>query len=363
MLVPLIALQTQYRTIREEIRTAIDAVLERQKFILDTEVASLEREIAELCGARFAVGCASGTDALLLSLLALNAGEGDEVITASYSFFSTAGMISWIGAKPVFVDIDPRTFLLQPGQVRQKVTSKTKAVIAVHLFGQCSRMEELDGLGVPVIEDAAQAIGAARKGKPAGSLGITGCFSFFPTKNLGGYGDGGMITTNDETAATRIRLLRAHGQGSTKYLHQMTGTNSRLDELQAAVLRVKLKHLVEWNRKRNENARYYYEHLKDLPLDLPAVEPGNSHIYHQFVIKTVDRDRLQKFLSEKGIGTAVYYPLPLPLQPCFAGLGHKRGDFPDAEQCAETSLALPVYPELTEQQLDFVASQIHNFFH
>ncbi len=339
----------------------MDTVLTRQKFILDTEVASFEREIAELCGTRFAIGCASGTDALLLSLLALQIGEGDEVITTAYSFFSTAGMISWIGAKPVFVDIDPRTFLMRPEQVRHRITSKTKAIVAVHLFGQCARMQELEDAGIPVIEDAAQAIGASQKGKAAGSLGITGCFSFFPTKNLGGYGDGGMITTNEDAIADRLKLLRAHGQGSTQYLHEIVGTNSRLDELQAAVLRVKLKHLGEWNRKRNENARYYISRLQGLPVELPALEPGNAHIYHQFVIKSPSRDRLQSFLSDQGIGTAVYYPVPLPLQPCFSSAGYKQGEFPDAEQCAKTSLALPVHPELTEQQLDYVASQINSF--
>jgi len=362
MQVPLVDLQTQYSTIREEIRAAVDTVLTRQKFILDTEVASFEREIAEFCSARFAIGCASGTDALLLSLLSLRIGEGDEVITTAYSFFSTAGMISWIGAKPVFVDIDPRTFLMRSEQVRHKITSKTKAVVAVHLFGQCARMEELEDLGIPVIEDAAQAIGASHKGKMAGSLGITGCFSFFPTKNLGGFGDGGLITTNNEAIAAHLKLLRAHGQGSAKYLHEIVGTNSRLDELQAAALRVKLKHLAEWNAKRNENARYYYSRLQDLPVELPALEPGNAHIYHQFVIKSQARDRLQNFLSEKGIGTAIYYPVPLPLQPCFSNSGYQLGEFPDAEQCANTSLAIPVHPELTEQQLDFVASQVSNFF-
>lgn len=362
MQVPIIDLQKQYESIREEIRIAMDAVLAGQKFILDTQVALFEEEIAQLCGTRFAIGCASGTDALLLSLLALQIGQGDEVITTAYSFFSTAGMISWIGAKPVFVDIDPRTFLMRSEQVRQRITSNTKAVVAVDLFGQCARIEELEDAGIPVIEDAAQAIGASRRGKAAGSLGICGCFSFFPTKNLGGYGDGGMITTSDETLAARLKLLRSHGQGSTKYLHEIVGTNSRLDELQAAVLRVKLKHLAEWNRKRNENARYYFSRLQGVPVELPSLEPGNAHIYHQFVIKSPSRDGLQSFLSDKGIGTAVYYPVPLPLQPCFSSAGFKQGEFPDAEQCANTSLALPVHPELTEKQLDFVSSEIISFF-
>ncbi len=337
-------------------------MLAGQKFILDTQVASFEEEIAQLCGTRFAIGCASGTDALLLSLLALQIGEGDEVITTAYSFFSTAGMISWIGAKPVFVDIDPRTFLMRPEQVRDRITSRTKAVVAVDLFGQCARIEELEDGGIPVIEDAAQAVGASRNGKAAGSLGITGCFSFSPTKNLADMVTVGIITTVDQTITARLRLLRAHGHRSTKYLHEIVGTNSRLDELQAAVLRVKLKHLLEWNLKRNENARYYISRLQDLPVELPSLEPGNTHIYHQFVIKSPSRDRLQRHLSENGIGTAIYYPVPLPLQPCFSSGGHQQGEFPDAERCAETSLALPVHPELTEQQLDFVTSQIITFF-
>jgi dTDP-4-amino-4,6-dideoxygalactose transaminase len=362
MQVPLIDLQAQYATIREEIGRAIERVLTRQKFILDTEVEGLEAEIAAECGTGFAIGCASGTDALLLSLLGLDLKEGDEVITTGYSFFSTASMIAWLKAKPVFVDVDPDTFNMNTADVRRCITARTRAIIAVHLFGQCCEIEELKANGLPVIEDAAQAIGSLRDEKPAGSFGITGCFSFFPTKNLGGYGDGGMISTNDEELAARLKMLRTHGQGVRQYLHPLLGTNSRLDELQAAVLRVKLKHLADWNRKRNENAAHYRRELADLPLQLPVIDSRNVSNYHQFVIKTRERDRLKAALTEKGIGTAVYYPVPIPYQPCFDTLGYKPGAFPNAESCAATSLALPVYPELTQPQLEAVTSAIRSFY-
>ncbi len=325
-------------------------------------MAGLEKETTEFCSTRFAVACASGTDALLLSMLALNIREGDEVITTSYSFFSTAGMISWLKAKPVFVDIDPGTFNLRTDEVASKVTPRTKAIIAVHLFGQCSKIEDLTRLRIPVIEDAAQCIGAVRNGRPAGSTGVTGCFSYFPTKNLGGYGDGGMIATQNEEIAKRLRILRAHGQDSQQYLHHLVGTNSRLDELQAAILRVKMKHLAEWNSKRQKNADFYSENLKGFPLQVPQIDAGNTSTFHQYVIKTKTRNALKEALSAKGIGTAIYYPVPLPLQPCFSDLGHKPGDFPNAEECAATCLALPIYPELTQGQLESVVSGIRTFF-
>jgi dTDP-4-amino-4,6-dideoxygalactose transaminase len=362
MKVPLIDLQAQFRSIQLEVHQAIELVLAKQKFILDEEVLLFENGIAELTQTRFAIGCASGTDALLLSLHAAGIVAGDEVITTAYSFFATGGMISWLGAKPVFVDIDPQTFNMLPDQVAQKITAKTKAILAVHLFGQCCQIEQLMNFDLPVIEDAAQAIGSMRNGKPAGSTGISGCFSFFPTKNLGGYGDGGMIVTADEAFAKKLRMLRAHGQESERYHHNFIGTNSRLDELQAAVLRVKLKYLEQWNEKRARNAAYYNEHLKHLPLELPGLDTANLSNFHQYVIKCKKRDRLRNYLSDHGIGTAVYYPLILPLQPCFAELGYKAGDFPNAEKCAETSLALPVYPEITAEQLEFVVHHISRFF-
>jgi dTDP-4-amino-4,6-dideoxygalactose transaminase len=362
MKVPLIDLQAQYRTIQEEIRQALEAVLQRQKFILGEEVRGLENEIAEWTGSRFAVGCASGTDALLLSLLALQIGSGDEVITTSYSFFATAGMISWVKAKPVFVDIDPDTFNLRTDQIASRITPRTKAILAVHLFGQCCPMEELTQFHLPVIEDAAQAIGSTRHSKQAGSFGISGCFSFFPTKNLGAYGDGGMIVTQDEDFAHKLRVLRSHGQETQRYHHERIGTNSRLDEIQAAVLRVKLKKLKQWNEKRRQNAAYYNEHLRNLPFRLPVIEQDNLSNFHQYVIQTDQRDALKNYLTENGIGTAIYYPIALPLQPCFSELGHKSGDFPNAERCSVTSLALPIHAELTQQQLEFVADKVFRFF-
>jgi dTDP-4-amino-4,6-dideoxygalactose transaminase len=362
MNVPLIDLKAQYSLITTEIQQAIDRVLSTQKFILDQEVQCLEKEIAELTKTSFAIGCGSGTDALLLSLLALNVQPGDEIITSAYSFFATAGMISWVGAKPVFIDVDPKTFQMRTDQVSRKINSKTKAVIAVHLFGQCCRMEELLKLELPIIEDAAQAIGSSRNGKVAGSVGATGCFSFFPTKNLGAYGDGGIITTQNADLAQKIRMLRTHGQEFQSYSHTMVGTNSRLDEIQAAILRVKMQHLEKWNQQRCHHAAFYNSRFSHLPLSLPQIEPGNSSNFHQYVIRCEERDRLRSFLKSHGIGTAIYYPTILPLQPCFLHLGYKEGDFPEAELCAKTSLALPIYPELTNEQLEYVVHHISQFF-
>jgi dTDP-4-amino-4,6-dideoxygalactose transaminase len=362
MKVPLIDLKAQYSLIKTEIHEAIDRVLSTQKFILDREVQSLEKAIAELTKSTFAMSCGSGTDALLLSLLALNVQPGDEIITSAYSFFATAGMISWVGAKPVFVDIDPNTFQMRTDQVSAKINSRTKAIIAVHLFGQCCKIEDLMNLELPIIEDAAQAIGSIRNGKVAGSTGTTGCFSFFPTKNLGAYGDGGLITTQNADLAQKIRMLRTHGQEFQSYSHSMIGTNSRLDEIQAAILRVKMNHLEKWNQQRVQNAAFYNSRLSHLPLSLPKIDPGNTSNFHQYVIRFEERDSLRSFLSAQGIGTAVYYPIVLPLQPCFHHLGYKEGDFPDAELCADTSLALPIYPELTTEQLDYVVHEISRFF-
>jgi dTDP-4-amino-4,6-dideoxygalactose transaminase len=362
MKVPFINLKAQFAAIRDEIAQAIDRVLDSQQFILSTEVAGFESQICQYSGAKHAIACASGTDALLLSLIALGVNPEDEIITTPFSFFATAGMIAWLRAKPVFVDIDPQTFNFKTEKVQAKISSRTKAIIAVHLFGQCCRIDNLKNLDVPIIEDACQSIGAERNGKQAGTFGKTGCFSFFPTKNLGGYGDGGMITTNDASIASVLRELRTHGQSTQPYLHERIGTNSRLDELQAAVLRTKLHHLDRWNDQRNRNARFYLETLKDLPIQLPWVDDGNKHIFHQFVVRSSDRDRLKSFLAERGIGTAIYYPVPLHLQPCFKHLGHKRGDFPEAERCAVEVLALPIYPELSQEQLEYVSESIRSFF-
>ncbi len=362
MKVPFINLNAQYAAIRSEIGQALDRVLNSQQFILGKEVAEFESEVCHYTGAKHAIACASGTDALLLSLIALGVNPEDEIVTTPFSFFATAGMIAWLHAKPVFVDINPETFNFQADRVAEKITSRTKAIIAVHLFGQCCRIENLQKLEVPVIEDACQSIGAERNGKQAGTIGTTGCFSFFPTKNLGGYGDGGMITTNDDSIASVLGELRTHGQSEEPYIHTRIGTNSRLDELQAAVLRTKFNHLNLWNDQRNRNARYYLETLKDLPIQLPRVDEGNKSIFHQFVIRSSKRDGLKSFLAEKGVGSAIYYPVPLHLQPCFKNLGYKRGDFPEAERCASEVLALPIYPELSQDQLQYVSETIRSFF-
>jgi dTDP-4-amino-4,6-dideoxygalactose transaminase len=362
MKVPFINLQAQYASIRGEIAQSLDQVLQSQLFILGTQVAEFEKELCHYTGAEHAIACASGTDALLLSLIALNVQPDDEIITTPFSFFATAGMIAWLRAKPVFVDIDPQTFNFKTDQVAAKITLRTKAIIAVHLFGQCCRVENLQKLDVPIIEDACQSIGAERNGQQAGTFGSTGCFSFFPTKNLGGYGDGGMTTTNDASIAAVLRELRTHGQSAEAYIHERIGTNSRLDELQAAVLRTKLHHLNGWNEQRNRNAGYYFETLKDLPIELPRIDEGNKSIFHQFVIRSSNRDGLKSFLAENGIGTAIYYPMPLHLQPCFKYLGYKRGDFPEAERCASEVLALPIYPELSQDQLQYVSDKIRSFF-
>lgn len=362
MNVPFIDLKAQFATIRTEVQEAIHGILETQQFILGPEVAALEQEISLFTHTQHAIGCASGTDALLLCLTALGVGPGDEVITSAYSFFATAGSIAWLGAKPVFLDIDPDTYLMRVEQTESRITTKTKAIVGVHLFGQCCRIEELSRFDIPVIEDAAQAIGAFRDGLPAGSLGKASCFSFFPTKNLGAYGDGGMITTNDDRIAERIRELHAHGEKSPRYHHQTLGINSRLDALQAAVLRVKLRRLNSWNLQRARHARHYIEKLNGLPLILPKIENGNSSNFHQFLIQTDHRDSLQEFLKERQIQTAVYYPVPLPHQPCFTAYGYQQGQFPDAERCSQNSLALPVYPELSAEQLDHVTNSIHDFF-
>ena len=362
MKVPFINLKAQYASIRGEISQALDRVLESQQFILGNEVVGFEAEVCRYTGAKHAIACASGTDALLLSLLGLNVQPDDEIITTPFSFFATAGMIAWLRAKPVFVDIDPGTFNFKTEQIAAKITLRTKAIIAVHLFGQCCRVENVEKLDVPIIEDACQSIGAERNGKQAGTFGITGCFSFFPTKNLGGYGDGGMITTNDPSTASILREICSHGQSAEPYIHNRIGTNSRLDELQAAVLRIKFPHLNRWNDQRTRNARYYFETLKDLPIELPRIDEGNKSIFHQFVIRSSNRDGLKSFLAEKGIGTAIYYPVPLHLQPCFNYLQYKRGDFPEAERCASEVLALPIYPELPQDQLEYVSESIRSFF-
>jgi dTDP-4-amino-4,6-dideoxygalactose transaminase len=368
MKVPLLDLKAQYSTIRSEIGEAIERVVESQYFILGPEVDGLEQEIAASCDVRFAIGVSSGTDALLAALMTIGTGPGDEVITTAYSFFATAGVIARLGARPVFADIDPKTFNLDSSAVGQKITSRTKAIIPVHLFGQCAAMdpilEAVKGKGIHVIEDAAQAIGARDdKQRQAGTIGDMGCFSFFPSKNLGAFGDGGMIITNDHQLPETLRVIRVHG-AKPKYHHRIVGGNFRLDALQAAVLRVKLKHLTKWTEMRRNNARRYRSLFEEMGLlrcvSLP--EDSAGHIYNQFVCRFSDRDRLQSFLREKGVETEVYYPVPLHQQDCFRQLGYHSGDFPNAEAAAGESLALPIYPELTEEQQRYVVEQIGKFY-
>ena len=369
MNVPLVDLQAQYASLKDEVCAAVERVLGSQRFVLGDEVRRLESSLAEYCQAKHAVGCASGSDALLLALMALDVGADDEVITTPASFFATVSAITRLGARPVFADIDRQTFNINVSQVADAITAKTKAIIPVHLYGQCAEMQPLLALGerkgIPIIEDAAQAIGATDHGRRAGSMGAIGCFSFYPTKNLGGAGDGGFVTTNDDALAQRLRRLRAHG-GMTEYEHEEVGINSRLDELQAAVLNVKLPHLDTWSDERADVAAIYTRLLSeaDLSFELitPFVRPECRHIFHQYVIRVPRyRDALMDHLRERGVGTKVYYPIPLHLQECFSYLGYEAGEFPEAESLAAETFALPIYPELTEAQQNYVVESIASF--
>jgi dTDP-4-amino-4,6-dideoxygalactose transaminase len=362
-------LKAQYETIREEVSEAIGRVLESQHFILGGEVKALESEIAAMIGARSAVGCASGSDALYLSLLASEIGAGGEVITTPFTFVATAGSIARTGAKPVFVDIDPETFNIDPAQIEKALSPRTKAIMPVHLFGLPADMDPILEIAharkLMVIEDAAQAIGSRYKGEFVGSLGEYGCFSFFPSKNLGGAGDGGLVTTSDPAKADRLRLLRAHGSRQ-KYQYEILGTNSRLDALQAAILRVKLNHLSDWTEQRRANARRYSELFRDFGLanhiQWPQEIVGRYHVYNQFTIRAKRRDALRQHLSAAKIPTDIYYPSPLHLQPAFASLGYHEGDFPQAEAASKEVLALPVYSELTAAAQLGVAEAISGFY-
>jgi dTDP-4-amino-4,6-dideoxygalactose transaminase len=368
--VPLLNLRAQHKAIRDEVLAAITRVVDSQKFILGEDVQKLEEEIAAYCGASYAVGCASGSDALFLALLALEIGPGDEVLTTPYTFFATAGAISRIGAVPVFVDVEPQTFNLDVSLLATALDlhPKVRALMPVHLFGGCADMDPICELarqrGIPVIEDAAQSIGSEYQGRRAGSIGQLGGFSFFPSKNLGGYGDGGMVTTGDLHLAERLKALRVHGR-TGKYFHQWIGVNSRLDTIQAAVLRVKLRYLDEWSAGRRRNAERYRTQLARTPLPVAPSAPATyqtRHIYNQFVIRCSDRDRLQAYLKEQGVGSEIYYPLPLHLQPCYSDLGHRKGDFPVSEQLAGESLALPVQGELAVEDIDYVCDAIRSFY-
>ena len=366
MHVPLLDLKAQYATIRNEVRCALDRVSESQRFILGPEVEALEREIAAYSKCAHAVGVSSGTDALLAALMAVDLKPGDEVITTPYSFFATAGAVGRLGAKPVFAEIDRKTYNINPAEIESKISSRTRAIIPVDLFGQMADMPAIMQIALRhklrVIEDAAQAIGAELNGKRAGSIGDLTCFSFFPSKNLGAFGDGGMVTTNDADLAERLRLLRSHGF-KTKYHNEILGGNFRLDEIQAAVLRVKLKYLDSWTEGRRRNAAFYRETLgKTRFVELPCEIPNSRHIYNQFVIRTTRRDELMAHLKEQGIGCEVYYPIPLHLQPCFESLGYKSGDFPISEAASNESLALPIYPELTADMMQTVCHSIASYF-
>ncbi len=370
MKVPLLDLKVQNDAMRTEVDAAIKKVLDSNGFILGSEVAELEKELAEYCRTHYAIGCASGTDALLLALMALDVADGDEVITTPYSFFATASCITRLGAKPVFVDIDPQTYNLDVAQVAAKITDKTKAIQPVHLFGQCAEMNSLREIGtkyqIPLVEDAAQAIGSEDAGERAGNMSIIGCFSFYPSKNLGAMGDAGFMTTNDEALAKKLFALRVHGSFE-RYYHKWVGLNSRLDAMQAAILRVKLPYLDGWTAARQRNAANYRKLFTDAGLteaiNLPLERENVRHIYNQFVVRVPNRrDELKNFLSENNIGSDIYYPVSLHLQECFSYLGYRENDFPESERASRETLALPIYPELTGEQQLYVVGKITEFF-
>jgi dTDP-4-amino-4,6-dideoxygalactose transaminase len=370
MNVPLLDLKEQNSALRPEIEAALGRVLDTNGFILGSEVAALERELAEYCGVKHAIGCASGSDAILLALMAYDIGPGDEVITTPYSFFATVSSITRLGATPVFVDIEPDTYNIDPAKIEAAITERTKAIEPVHLYGQCANMAEINDVAsrnnIPVIEDAAQAIGAEENGVRAGNIGAIGAFSFYPSKNLGGMGDGGFVTTNNDALANKLIALRNHG-AEVKYYHKWVGLNSRLDGFQGAVLRVKLPHLEGWTEARRANAARYRQLFTDAGLTeqigLPVERDGCRHIYNQYVIRVLNRrDELRAYLTEHNVGSDIYYPVPLHLQECFAYLGYKDGDLPESERAAKETLAIPIYPELQPDQQEYVVSTIADFF-
>lgn len=371
MQVSFLDLKEQHASLREELRAAIDRVVDTQQFIMGPDVRLLEAEVARYAGTRRAVGCASGSDALLLALMALDVRPGDEVITTPFTFFATAGAIARVGARPRFVDIEPRTYNIDTRKIEAAIGPRTRALLPVHLYGQCAEMAGVLGAAarhnLPVIEDAAQAIGADDDGRRAGAMGIIGCFSFYPTKNLGAAGDGGILTTNDDALAARLSELRVHG-GATEYHHREVGFNSRLDTLQAAVLRVKLPHLDRWSEARRARAALYTRLFAEAGLShaltTPWTRPGATHIFHQYVIRVAAerRDALVDHLGQHGVGTKIYYPVPLHLQECFGYLGYRQGDLPEAERAARETLALPIYPELRPEQQEYVVDVVRRFF-
>jgi dTDP-4-amino-4,6-dideoxygalactose transaminase len=365
MRVPVLDLKAQYANFKDEIIQAISEVCESQYFALGPAVEEFEKKIAAYCKSKYAIGVSSGTDALLVCLMALDIKPGDEVITTPFTFFSTAGSVARLGARPVFVDVDPGSYNIDPSGIEEKITEKTRAIIPVHLFGQAAQMKVVTEIAkrhsLVVIEDAAQAIGASQDGVICGNLGDCGCFSFYPTKNLGGFGDGGLVTTNDDGLAQKVKILRDHGQ-NPKYFYNMIGGNFRLDAIQGAVLNVKLKYLDRWNEIRRRKAALYDSILADSPVNVPKIDKNNISIYHQYTITVPERDKLQKFLAENEIGSAIFYPKPLHLQECFSELGYKPGDLPVAERLCDEVLSLPVYPELSTSQIEFVAKTILKFY-
>ena len=369
--VPLLALDRQYAALREQIREAINRVCDSGRFVLGPDVADLEAELAKALGVPHVISCASGSDALLLALMALDVGTGDEVIVPSYTFFATASAVTRLGAVPIFADIDPVTYLVNPRDIEKKISSRTRAIVPVHLFGRTADMDAIGPIavkaGLPIVEDAAQSILSTWHGRCSGSLGDVGCFSFYPTKNLGGAGDGGFLTTTRDDVAKSLRLLRVHGM-EPRYYHEVIGINSRLDSIQAAVLRVKLPHLDSWTTARQMNAARYQEIFSEYNLAsrvaVPGDEPRGRHVWNQFVIRVLDdsRDALRAHLAKHGVGTEIYYPVPLHLQKCFTHLGWAKGDLPETERAAEQTLALPIFPELDSAEQRTVVARIAEFF-
>ncbi|ANB61661.1 DegT/DnrJ/EryC1/StrS family aminotransferase [Anoxybacteroides amylolyticum] len=368
MKVPMLDLSEQYQRLRTEMLTVLDEVMSSSRFILGDHVKKLENDVAAYSNVKHGIGCGNGSDAIHIALQAIGVGPGDEVITTPFTFFATGGAIVRAGAKPVFVDIDPVTFNIDPAKIEEAITEKTKAILPVHLYGQMADMDPIVEIankrGLFIIEDAAQAIGAKYKGKNVGELGTAATYSFFPTKNLGAYGDGGMIVTNDEEIAEKCRVIRVHGS-KPKYYHHVLGYNSRLDEMQAAILNVKFPHLNEWSELRRERAATYTHLLKEMLGDVvvtPVEVDGHYHVFHQYTIRVPKRDELQAFLKENGVSTMVYYPLPLHLQPVFQELGYKEGDLPEAEKAAKEAVSLPMFPELKVEQQQYVVEKIVEFY-
>jgi dTDP-4-amino-4,6-dideoxygalactose transaminase len=368
MKIQMLDLSEQYQSMRDEIIQKLDEVMSSSRFILGDNVKQLESDIAKYSNVKHGIGVGNGSDAIHIALQAVGVGKGDEVITTPFTFFATAGSIARTGAKPVFVDIDPVTFNIDPEKIETAITPRTKAIVPVHLYGQMADMDPIVAIAqkynLAIIEDAAQAIGAKYKGKTVGEMGTAATYSFFPTKNLGAYGDGGMIVTNDDDVAEKCRVIRVHGS-KPKYYHRVLGYNSRLDELQAAILNVKFPHLNRWSEERRKRAAYYTERLNEKLNEIiqtPVEKEENYHVFHQYTLRVPKRDELQQYLKEQGIATMIYYPLPLHLQPVFKDLGYKEGDFPEAEKAAKEALSLPMYPELKHEEQDYVIEKIIEFY-